>query len=75
MRKEKELLRKQLEILAKQSKDLPDKELSLLSSSMNDIYKTLTMNELLLAFCFMVLPYFVIGVLVHIKKLFWSKSR
>lgn len=41
MRKEKELLRKQLELLAEQSKSATDRELAELSVAMRDIYQNL----------------------------------
>lgn len=45
MCKEKELLRKQLELLAEQSKGATDRELSELSIAMCEVYKELKRNN------------------------------
>lgn len=45
MKKEKELLRKQLELLAEQSKGATDRELSELSVAMCEVYKELQRNN------------------------------
>lgn len=45
MNKEKELLRKQLELLAEQSKGATDRELSELSVAMCEVYKELQRNN------------------------------
>ena len=46
MRKQKEILHKQLELLAEQSKDAIDKETANLSVAMCEIYKTLERSKI-----------------------------
>lgn len=45
MSKEKELLRKQMELLAEQSKSAEDGDLARLSTAMSDIYRELETNS------------------------------
>lgn len=70
MKKEKELLRQQLQLLAEQSKTSTDIDLSPLSNSMNGIYTTLMSERALLLLFLIVSANLFKGILVHIKNLF-----
>lgn len=74
--KNKELLCKQLELLAEQSKGAPDEELTMLSGAMSEIYKLLLCPpQTPFVICIAVVNvYLIIGFLILIKKLFGSKS-
>lgn len=77
MKKEKEILRKQLELLAEQSKEATDKELCELSDAMSDIYTSLCRpanGAAVLIGIFVTNAYFVVGFLVHVKKLFRGET-
>lgn len=74
MRKEKELLRQQLELLAKQSKVAMETDLSELSGSMCEVYKLLSQTEFAVIAQFSVLAYLFVGFLILLKKLFRGKS-
>lgn len=72
MTKEKELLRKQLELLAEQSKGAVDKELSELSAAMCNVYASLKRPTVatLLGMLAAVNAQLVVYLAVHNKKLF-----
>ncbi len=74
MRKEKELLREQLKLLAEQSKTAVDIDLASISNSMNDICRTLIVEHVLLVSLFVLNANFFVRILVHIKKLFRRHS-
>lgn len=68
---ERELLRKQMEMLAEQSKVATDIELPQLSEAMNDIYKSFLAPAKMTAFAVglsIANAYLIIGFLVNIKK-------
>lgn len=72
MRKEAKLLRKQMELLAEQSKGATDSELARLSTAMCEVYRELERNgrnwRLLVGIALLsaISLYFLICVLVHI---------
>ena len=74
MRKQEELLRQQLELLAEQSKGAMEEDLSNLSNSMCEVYKLLTQSHAAFFANLIVGAYFFVGFLILIKKLFRSKS-
>lgn len=69
--KEKELLRKQLVLLAEQSKTAIDIDLASISDSMNGIYKSLILTRFLTLFL-LVSAYFCVCFLIIVKKFFRS---
>ena len=75
---ERELLHKQLELLAEQSKKCRfiDNELQSMSGSMNEIYKSLKIEigSILFQFCMLIIVYSIMNILVLIKKLLRSKT-
>lgn len=75
MKKEKELLRKQLALLAEQSKASLNIDLSSLSNSMVRIYRTLVLEHALFISLLIMDANLFIGILVHVKKLFGRHSR
>ena len=72
MKKEKELLLKQLELLAEQSSGAVDRELAELSTAMCEVYRALIRDRLLTSFAVFSSVGFnlLICILVHIKKPF-----
>ena len=71
MKKEKELLRKQMELLAEQSaKGYPD-ELEGLTKAMCEVNRELATNRLLFGAVLFSVPvfYFLVSIFVHVKKL------
>lgn len=71
MKREKELLRKQLELLAEQSEEALEDDLSRLSSAMCEIYQTLkhpTRRFGLVVF-FASLANLCVSILVHIQNI------
>lgn len=73
MRKERKLLRQQLELLAEQSKATYERDLSELSNSMCEICKSLVQSELAVVVQLALLAYFVVSFLILFKKLFRGK--
>lgn len=74
---EKEILRRQLELLAEDSEKAYADELGKLSNAMVDIYKLINrpaVNAALLKCFFVMNTYFVVCFLVYVKKLFWGKT-
>ena len=69
MKKERELLRKQLELLAEQSNGATDRELAELSAAMSDIYDRLERQTLALriALLLFVLSNFIVSILILVK--------
>lgn len=69
MQKERELLRKQLELLAEQSNGATDRELAELSAAMSDIYDRLERQTLALriALLLFVLSNFIVSILILVK--------
>lgn len=74
VRREKELLRQQLALLAKQSKVTCERDLAEISDSMCKVYKLLTQTDFAVIAHFTVLAYLFVGFLILIKKLFRGKS-
>ena len=74
MRKEKELLRQQLELLAEQSKTAMEEDLSNLSNSMCEVYRLLNQSVFSVTTQLAMFAYFVVGFLILLKKLFRGKS-
>ena len=76
MKKEKEILRKQLELLAEQSKSATEDELPRISVAMCDIYKALNHPFATLVFIALLAVFakLTIGFFVHIKKLLRSET-
>lgn len=74
MRREKELLRQQLELLAERSKGAMEKDLSELSDPMCEVYKLLNYTVFTISAQFAVYAYLVVGFLVLLKKLFRCKA-
>lgn len=73
----KEFLRQQMELLAEESKGSLPEELPKLTSAMCQIYRTLLYppgGAVFHTCFFFVGAYFVISVLVHVKKLFRGKT-
>ena len=72
MRKEKELLRKQIELLAEQSREAVDGELARLSTAMCEVYRELERNNwsrwlpVAIAVLSAISFYSLICILVHI---------
>ena len=71
MTKEKELLRKQLELLAEQSAKGYPEELEGLSRAMCDIHRELAADRLLLGAVLFSVPVLnlLVSIFVHVKKL------
>ena len=74
MKKEKELLRQQLALLAEQSKVTYEKDLAELSDSMCEVYKLLNQTKFSVIAQFFVLAYCFAGFLIFLKKLFRSNT-
>lgn len=77
MKKEKEILRKQLELLAEQSKSATEDELPRISVAMCDIYKALVGPIIALALVAnftIMFAKLAIGFFVHVKKLLRSEA-
>lgn len=70
---EKELLRQQLRLLAKQSKTAYEKDLAELSDSMCKVYKLLFQTEFAVIAQFAVPAYLFVGFLILFKKLLRGK--
>lgn len=72
MSKEKELLRKQMELLAEQSGDALERDLADLSSAMCEVYRELVRDRLTVGVTLFsaVSLNLLVCVLVHIKKSF-----
>ena len=76
MKKEKELLRKQVELLAEQSKSATDSELARLSTAMCEVYKQLETDSLHRRVLLGIALFSVVGldllisIIVLIEKLF-----
>lgn len=71
MKKEKELLRKQLELLAEQSSGATDRELAVLSGAMCETYRELQRDRLVIAAgLFTACLNLLVCIMVHIPKLF-----
>ena len=72
MRKEKELLRKQMELLAEQSREAVDGELARLSTAMCEVYRELERNswnrwlQVTITVLYAISLYSLICILVHI---------
>lgn len=80
MKKEKEILRKQLDLLAKESENccVGDRELSSITNAMCEIYKLLKGNIAGLAFsalCFTVFANLCVCFFVLVKKVLGGKRR
>lgn len=73
MRKEKELLRQQLELLAKQSNGAMEKDLSELSDSMCEVYRLLAQSHAAFFANLIVGANLVVCFLILLKKLFRGK--
>ena len=73
MRKERKLLRKQMELLAEQSNGATGRELAELSVAMCDIYDKLVDPALAfsIALLLFVLSNFIVSILILVKYLFW----
>lgn len=69
MKKEKELLRKQLELLAEQSKEATEEEIARLSSAMVDVYDRLVRSDLAFRCTLLFLVFFdlVASILILVK--------
>ena len=77
MKKEKEILHKQLELLVEKSKSATEDELPRISAAMCDIYKALVGPIIALALIAnftIMLAKLAIGFFVHVKKLFRGKT-
>ena len=77
MKREKEILRKQLELLAEQSESATEDELPRISAAMCDIYKVLERPLVvftLIALCAIMLAKSSVSIFVHIKKLLRSET-
>lgn len=77
MKKEKEILHKQLELLAEKSKSATEDELPRISVAMCDIYKALDRPLAvftLIALCTIMLAKSSVSIFVHIKKLLRSEA-
>lgn len=74
---ERELLCQQMELLAEESKDTTQVELTRLTSAMCEVCRTLECSHggaTRITFFFFVSAYFVVSILIQIKKLFRSES-
>ena len=77
LRKDRELLRKQLALLAKMSKDVSTfdyDEIVSVTNSMNNIYGTLMKSEIVLFTGLFVCTYLLARFFIHVKKLFRSNA-
>lgn len=74
MRKEKELLRQQLELLAKQSKGAMETDLSELSDSMCGVYKLLAQSHAAFFANLIVGANLAVCFLILLKKFFRSNA-
>ena len=77
MKREKEILRKQLELLAEQSESATEDELPRISDAMCDIYKVLERPLAvftLITLCAIMLAQSSASIFVHVKKLFRSET-
>lgn len=72
--RKRKLLRQQLQLLAEQSQTAYESDLAELSNSMCKIYKLLNQSAFAVAAEFAVFAYLVIGFLILLKKLLWSKT-
>lgn len=74
MKNKRELLHKQLELLAEQSKSATDTELAELSAAMCRIYEKLELPVLPLSFAILLFTCFnsLISILILVEKLFWG---
>lgn len=74
MRKQEELLRQQLELLAEQSKGAMEEDLSNLSNSMCEVYKLLTQSHAAFFANLIVGAYSAVCFLILLKKFFRSNA-
>jgi hypothetical protein len=74
MRKEKELLCQQLELLAEQSKGAMEKDLSELSDSMCEVYKSISQSHAAFFASLIVGANLVVCFLILLKKFFRSND-
>lgn len=73
MKKEKELLRKQMSLLSEQSKTAMEEDLSNLSNSMCEVYRLLNQSVFSVTTQLAMFAYFVVSFLILFKKLFRGK--
>lgn len=74
---ERELLRQQMELLAEESEDTTQAELPRLTNAMCEVGRTLECSfdrATRITFFFFVSAYFVVSILIQIKKLLRSES-